>query len=170
MTPGKPVGTVAVSPDGRWLAATEREGDALHFLDAATGKTEVTHRAGRLYNGPDSLAFSPDGRWLARPAEDGTVLIWRVPAARPGAASDLTADDLAAAWRDLASANAAAAFRAVVRLADAPAQAVPFLRRELLREDDRERIERLWLVVACLAWNVDHGVGGGRPRSARRRR
>jgi len=103
----------------------------------------VTHRAGRLFNGPDPLAFSPDGRCLARSAQDGTVLIWPVPAAGPRTANELTADDLAAAWRDLASADAAAAFRALLRLADAPASAVPLLRRELLREDDRERIERL---------------------------
>jgi WD40 repeat protein len=143
VTPGKPVGNVAVSPDGRWLAATDSEGDALHLLDAATGKTMVTRLAGRLYNGPDPLAFSPDGRWLARSAQDGTILIWPVPAAGPRTASELTADDLAAAWHDLASADAAVAFRAIVRLADVPGSAVPTLRRQLLREDDRERIGRL---------------------------
>ena len=143
VTPGRPVGNVAVSPDGRWLAATESDGDALHLIDAATGKTVVTHRADRLFNGPDPLAFSPDGRWLARSAQDGTVLIWPTPTAPVRAAGDLTADDLAASWRDLASADAAVAFRALVRLADAPASAVPLLRSELLREVDRERIERL---------------------------
>jgi WD40 repeat protein len=143
VTPGKMAGNVAVSPDGRWLALTELEGDALHFLDATTGKAVVTHRAGRIYNGPDPLAFSPDGRWLARAAQDGTILIWPAPAARPRNANELSEGDLTAAWRDLASADAAVAFRALVRLADAPASAVPLLRRELLREDDRERIERL---------------------------
>jgi len=143
VTPGKPVGNVAVSPDGRWLAVTERDGDALHWIDMATGKVEFTHRTGRLFNGVDPLAFSPDGRLLARSAQDGTILLWRVPARPARKAVELTAAERAGAWRDLAAADAAVAFRALLRLADAPASTVPLFRRELLREDDRERIEQL---------------------------
>jgi len=143
VTPGKAVGHVAISPCGRWLAVTEREGEDLHLLDAASGRTVATHKVGRLFNGLDPLAFSPDGRLVARSAGDGTVLLWRAPTGSPRPASELTAGELADAWRDLSSDDAAAAFRAVVRLADAPVSAVPLLRRELLREDDRERIERL---------------------------
>jgi hypothetical protein len=143
LTPGKPVGNLAVSPDGRLLAATERDGDGLHFIDAVTGKSVATRKAGRLFNGLDPLAFSPDGRLVARSADDGTILVWRVPAAPARPAIEVTAEELAAAWRDLAADDAAVAFRALVRLADAPASAVPLFRRELLREDDRERIERL---------------------------
>ena len=143
LTPGKPVGNLAVSPDGRLLAATERDGDGLHFIDAVTGKTVATRKAGRLFNGLDPLAFSPDGRLVARSADDGTILVWRVPTAPARPAIEVTAEELAAAWRDLAADDAAVAFRALVRLADAPASAVPLSRRELLREDDRERIERL---------------------------
>jgi hypothetical protein len=139
----KPLGNVAVSLDGRWLAATEADGDALHLIDAATGKTVATHKAGRLFNGPDPLAFSPDGRSVARSAQDGTIVIWRVPVAPTRSSGTLTADELAAAWRDLAADDAAIAFRALIRLAGAPASAVPLFRRELLREDDRVRIERL---------------------------
>jgi WD40 repeat protein len=143
VTMHSPLGNVAVSPDGRWLAATERDGDGLHFLDAATGKTMATHKAGRILNGPDSLAFAPNGQLVARSAPDGTILVWRVPASPARQPTALTADELAAAWRDLAADDAATAFRALVRLADVPASAVPLLRRELLWEDDRERIERL---------------------------
>jgi hypothetical protein len=139
----KPLGNVAVSPDGRWLAATERDGDGLHFIDAVTGKTAAAHKAGRLFNGLDPLAFSPDSQLVARSAQDGTILIWRVPAAPARSSAGLTAAELAAAWRELAADDAAIAFRALVRLADAPGPAVPLFRRELLREDDRERIERL---------------------------
>jgi WD40 repeat protein len=139
----RPLGNVAVSPDGRWLAVTERDGDGLDFIDAVTGKTAAAHKAGRLFNGPDPLAFSPDSQFVARSAQDGTILIWRVPVAPARLSAGLTAAELAAAWRELAADDAAVAFRALVRLADAPAPAVPLLRRELLREDDRERIERL---------------------------
>lgn len=140
---GKRVGRVVVSPCGRWLAVSEYEGDSLHFVDATTGKVMATHRPGRLHYGMDPLAFSPDGRLLARSEGDGTILVWRVPAVPTRMIAEPTAGELAEAWRDLSSADAALAFRALLRLTDSPAIGLPRLRRELLREDDRERIERL---------------------------
>jgi WD40 repeat protein len=140
---GKPVGAVTVSPCGRWLAVTEREGDALHLLEATTGKRVREHKPGRLYNGMDPLAFSPDGKRLARSAADGTVLLWQVPASPPPPAGELTAEEVGTAWRDLASADAAEAFQALLRLAAAPRSALPRLRKELLQEDDGARIKQL---------------------------
>src|SRR5262249_6422123 len=103
VTPGKAVGHVAISPCGRWPGATARAGGGLLLLDAATGKTMATYKAGRLYNGLDPIAFSPDGRLVARPADDGTVLLWRVPSGPSRPASELSAGELADVWRDLAS-------------------------------------------------------------------
>jgi hypothetical protein len=139
----KTVGAVTVSPCGRWLAVTEHEGDDLHLLEVRTGKRVLAYKPGRLYYGMDPLAFSPDGRLLARSAADGTVLLWRVPASPPPGAGALTAQELTNAWADLASADAAAAFRALLRLADAPKSSLPLLRKELLVEGDKARIERL---------------------------
>jgi WD40 repeat protein len=137
-----PVGNVAVSPDGRVLAVTEYEGDSLHLLNAVTGRALCVPRPGRGYGG-DPLAFSPDGTLLARSAPDGTVLLWTVPAAVSSQPEKLSADDLAGAWRDLVAVDGATAFRALSRLAATPADAVPLFRKELLREHDRGRIERL---------------------------
>jgi WD40 repeat protein len=73
--PGAPVRGLAVSPDGRRLAASAWEGlslDAPHHLsvyDVRTGE--------RLFAAPGGvLAYSPDGRWLAvRAADNKTVLL-----------------------------------------------------------------------------------------------
>lgn len=56
---GRPAGNVAISPDGRVVAAVV-EGD-LRLWDAVTGK-ELT---GRRVKGVTAFAFSPDGRHLA---------------------------------------------------------------------------------------------------------
>jgi WD40 repeat protein len=156
----KRVGNVTVSPCGRWLAVTEHEGDSLSLLDATTGKRVLEHKPGRLYYGVAPMAFSPDGKLLARSAGDGTVLLWRVPASPPAGEGELTAEGLADAWRDLTSDDAAVGFQALRRLAGAPKVALPLLRKELLLEDDRARIERF---VA----DLDSAVYADRQRATR---
>src|SRR5262249_35554069 len=61
---------------------------------------------------------------------------------------------------DLAADDAAVAFQALGRLADAPRSALPLLRKELLQEDDRARIEKL---VA----DLDSAVFADRQRATR---
>jgi WD40 repeat protein len=139
----KPIGTVTASPCGHWLAVTERDADVLRLLNAATGTEVVEHKPGRLYHGVGPLSFSPDGKLLARSAADGTVLLWRVPERPPSKGDALSAEELASAWRDLASDKAAVAFSALQRLADAPKSSVPLLRKELLLEEDKARIDAL---------------------------
>jgi hypothetical protein len=79
------------------------------------------------------LSFTPDGERLISCSYDTTLLVWDMAAVRarqpkPSPLSDATA---AAAWNDLASADAPAACRAIDRLIDAPEQAVPLLRTHL---------------------------------------
>ena len=72
-------GTVAISPDGRMLAAgihEDREGVAL--WDIADPSHPVL--LGAALSGPrreiQALAFSPDGRTLAAASDDGAVYLW----------------------------------------------------------------------------------------------
>jgi WD40 repeat protein len=78
--PGKDIGEIAFSPDGKTLAAADsyREGmkqdTAIHVWDVATGK-ERRQLTGR-WQGVYRLAFSPDGATLAWFDNDSRVLIW----------------------------------------------------------------------------------------------
>ncbi|HEX4422851.1 MAG TPA: protein kinase [Kofleriaceae bacterium] len=54
---------VAVTPDGKRIAALDAGGEAIHVWDASTGAMLADlPNGGSLYPG---LVFSPDGRWLA---------------------------------------------------------------------------------------------------------
>jgi WD40 repeat protein len=75
---------MALSPDGRWLAAggrfpgTREEGAVIRLYDFATGKLVAL-----LKGHTDvvvSLAFSPDGMWLISGGHDNSAIIWDVEA------------------------------------------------------------------------------------------
>jgi peptidoglycan/xylan/chitin deacetylase (PgdA/CDA1 family) len=119
--------SVAISPDGRTVAAGDETG-AVVLFEAATGG--VRHRITGHACAVDALAFSPDGRTLAAASLDAPVYIWDL-SGRPDADRPPTADELARCWADLASPDAAVAFRAIRRLVNAPAAAVTLLRDRL---------------------------------------
>jgi RNA polymerase sigma factor (sigma-70 family) len=161
-------GSVAISPDGRWLALANRTSylltgdkevlqgfttrEEVRLVDAADGK-EV-HRF-RGHAGPvGRLAFAPDGRTLASASDDTTILLWdlttRHPAAPPAPAK-LSHAQLATLWTDLRG-DAKTAYTAMLRFMVAPAAAASFLAEQVqpVAEADKEQMATL---LARLAGN-----------------
>jgi hypothetical protein len=68
------LGKVALSPDGRLLAAALA--DFFNILDVATGK-EIRRFVGHTAT-VTSLAFAPDGKILASGSKDKTVIFWDI--------------------------------------------------------------------------------------------
>ncbi len=66
---------LAISPDGRTLAAADYHG-AIHFWDLATGRLD---RPKLVHQGVQSVAFAPDGRTVATGGFDGTIFLWDWP-------------------------------------------------------------------------------------------
>lgn len=133
------------SPDGRWLA----EGDdrAIQVCDVLGG--QVVH----TFTGHDAavtrLAFTPDDRILASASYDSTVLLWDlkgVTAQQLRPQNRLSDAALMAAWKNLASADAQLAYRALGLLTEAPSQSLPLFRERLqpAAAPDADQIER-WL-------------------------
>jgi RNA polymerase sigma factor (sigma-70 family) len=74
--PGEPIATVAISPDGKLLAAGDYR-RTLALLDRATGKVVRRFQGERAFD--CQLAFSPDGSLLASAGLTGQVSLWNVP-------------------------------------------------------------------------------------------
>jgi WD40 repeat protein len=56
--------SLALSPDGRWLAAGSWQGDGVTVWDQATGQRVAQPAGSRPGANSTTVAFSPDGRWL----------------------------------------------------------------------------------------------------------
>jgi WD40 repeat protein len=137
------VTSLAFSPDDRTLAASCSD-QAVRLWGVASGRERrrfVGH-AGSVF----SVAFAPDGRRLASGASDTTVLVWDVTGLGDGEglrAVDLPPQEVEGLWADLGG-DAGGAGRAVWKLAAAPRQAVPLLRRKLRpAAADEARVTRL---------------------------
>jgi RNA polymerase sigma factor (sigma-70 family) len=155
---------MAFSPDGRLLALGDADG-RLRLVSAATGK-ELKRLQGHR-NGFTCLAFAPDGKTLASGNWDTTCLVWDVSGLREKGelAADLGPKQLEALWIDLASDDAARAYRVIHTLAAAPQQSVQFLAgrvqprqpvtderiAQLIAELDNERFETREKAAAELA-------------------
>lgn len=72
---GAPIDAVALSPNGKLMAAGDRNGQ-LTVLDAGTGKTMLTAKHGQyIYD----VAFSPDSRVVATGSSDGKIRLVSLP-------------------------------------------------------------------------------------------
>lgn len=124
--PGVDNNRVALSPDGRLLAATEKAKEILVY--------DLTHhREQQRFTGFGAdvtwLAFSPDSHRLISGLADSTLLVWEVNA--PSQPQKLSDEAAAKAWDDLAGKDARRAFRARGTLASSPNQALKVLKARL---------------------------------------
>jgi hypothetical protein len=115
----------------------------IRLWETATGK-ERRHFDGHR-GGVQSVAFSSDGTRLVSASEDTTALVWDATGA---SGDERLAGRVSALWTDLASDDAAKAYRGVWLLARHPAQSVPLLREQLpaaraIDAETRKRVERL---------------------------
>src|SRR5262249_32028420 len=109
---------LAYAPDARYLACGQ-EGGRILVYSAIRGK-QLAQWQGKQ-GSVRALAFSRDSRLLASGGANGTILIWKVPKddSLPVVRNAEEADSL---WQTLGDSDAAAANRALVSLAAAPAQ------------------------------------------------
>ena len=88
----RPPSGVALSPDGRTLAATRADG-RLGFWDAATGRQLGALQYAYAHPARVTLAFSGDGRWLVtgekNPEKSTIVRLWDVRRHTPVESADL---------------------------------------------------------------------------------
>ncbi len=131
--------TLAFSPDGKLIAGNQGGGDprgwglfnesmgSVFLWDTTTGmsRKEFAHHTAEVR----CLAFAPDGKTLASGSADHTVLIWDCSQtfANEKLLPELSAKELEALWKSLASENALEARQAMARLAGCKAPASGFL-------------------------------------------
>ena len=128
------------SPSGRYLAWVSH-GTTIQIYDVHRGELLPT-----LTGHDDAitgLAFTADERAIASSSADSTILLWRLPPNAQVARDPSTPDTIQNAWRDLASDDGAAAFKAVRTLADSPAETVKWLAATLKAADpvDAKQLE-----------------------------
>ncbi len=125
------IGLLALQTGNRLLATSNWDG--IQLWDMVTGKVIAAHKISERIRSSTAqasyagcLAFTPNGRRLATGMPNGTILLWDVPLP-PARLQRLAAKEVELLWADLADADAAKAWSAIWRLAEAPSDALAFL-------------------------------------------
>lgn len=147
----EPPFAVSFSPDGHMLACSDEATYEIHLVEVRTGKDR---RVLSGHRGPvRSLTFSPDGSVLVSASADTTSLVWDLTGQSTGdrgRTGMLSPSQLSDCWSDLCSSDAARAYQAIRKLADAPSSSVPFLAARL-RTDPTAAAQRADRLIADLA-------------------
>jgi RNA polymerase sigma factor (sigma-70 family) len=131
--PGSRKMPFAFHASSRFFVVENEEG--FEFWNIATGKTAfvvaLPAEVRRFHSSTTAnLTFTADGKRMATGHPDGSILVWNVHLPQP-APLRLSAKEIEAAWATLINEDAAVAWKAVWRLADSPAEALPLLKRNL---------------------------------------
>lgn len=127
-------GGLALSSDGMILVTGW--GRTLVFWDLATGTRLLDRFSGGA--GVVSIAINPDGRSVAVAMDDGSVLVWRVPAAKRGPRPMKVLEPHAARelWDALADENIEKVSRAAADIAAGGPESLGMLKEHLIQVSD----------------------------------
>jgi WD40 repeat protein len=121
---------VALSPDGQILATAGADGVIRLWMAGA--EKPISSLTGHI-DEVDSLAFSPDGRMLASGGDGNVAYVWDVADILRGkfpGSVELGQKEFEVFWGDLASEDAAKAYKARNTLIAGAAQSVPWLQEK----------------------------------------
>jgi hypothetical protein len=142
--PGEAAGPIALSHDGQYLAVGLPGMPSTIRLFRMADPHVVQTLAG-FTGKPTLLSFSPDDRQLISAMDDTSALVWQLPSLTGPPVRRLEPGTLPHLWADLANDDAERAYRALLCLTQAPADAVPFLQQHVqpVAVPDPKRIEQL---------------------------
>jgi RNA polymerase sigma factor (sigma-70 family) len=129
---GRKVQALAVSPDGRLLAAAEGIGSSRNVWVYETASGRVLKKLAGHDDEVNDLAFSPDGRRLVSGSRDQTGLVWDVTlSALVSRSGKPTEQELSDAWERLGGSDPGLGYLGIAALTAAPAEAGALLKAKL---------------------------------------